>query len=168
MSPRANSDLPAPVLRAAGNWLARSDRGLSPEEQSAYARWLAEDPRHGQAIAQLSRTLAAFDRIRELAPAGIEDRAPDPDVFAPARRRLLRVTGSAVALAAAAALAVFLFRPSPPAAPGGVLEFTAAQAAERVTLADGSIINLNRGTTLTVALSATARQIQLTRGEAHF
>lgn len=162
-------DLPASVLRAAGGWLARRDRGLARDEQADFARWLAADPRHGQAIAQLSRTFAAFDRIRDLAPAAIDDCAPDPDVFAPPQRpRHRRLAGSVVALAAAAALAVLLLRPAPRPAPGGFQEFTAVHTAERVTLADGSTVNLNRGTTLTVALSASVRHVHLTRGEAHF
>lgn len=163
------SDLPATIRRAAGGWLARRDRGFSPAEQADFAHWLASDPRHGQAVAQLARTFAAFDRIRDLAPAAIEDRAPDPDVFAPPpRSRHGRLVGPFAVLAAAAALAVLLFRPAPRISTGGHQEFTAVHAAERVTLADGSTVNLNRGTTLTVALSASARHIHLTRGEAHF
>jgi len=166
---RAHSspDLPAPIMRAAGGWAARRDRGLSPDEQAAFAHWLAADPRHGQAIAQLSRTFVAFDRIRDLAPATLDDRAPDPDMFAPPRRRRHWRVGSVVTLAAAA-LAVLLLRPAPRVASGELQEFTAVHTAERVTLADGSTVNLNRGTTLTVALSASARQVHLTRGEAHF
>jgi len=168
-SAHSASDLPASIRRAAGGWLARRDRGFSPTEQADFARWLAADPRHGQAVAQLARTFAAFDRIRDLAPAMIDDRAPDPDVFAPPpRSRHRRLIGSFAVLAAAATLAVLLFRPTPRGAPGGHQEFTAVHTTERVTLADGSTVSLNRGTALTVALTASARHVHLTRGEAHF
>jgi transmembrane sensor len=166
--PDSRPPLPAPLQRAAGAWLARRDRGLSPAEQADFDRWLAADPRHAQAIADLSRTFAAFDRIREIAPADVDDRAPDPDVFAPPRRARLLPWLPVATLAAAAALAFVWLRPAGLEFKEHPRDYTAQDTAERVTLADGSTIDLNRHTSLTVELSASARRVRLVRGEAHF
>jgi transmembrane sensor len=159
-------------MRAAGAWLARRDRGFAPAEQDAFAQWLDADPRHAAAVAQLEQTMLTFDRVRELAPAGAWDRAPDPDALAPRRPprprwRVLAGAGLATTLAAAAVV-VLVARFSPPGMDEPLRLVTHDGGADRMALADGSVANLNRNSEVLVHFTAAERRLQLVRGEAHF
>ncbi len=168
-SPRVVSLPPAAppaAIRAAGAWLARRDRGLSAEESAAFAAWCAADPAHAAAVAELERTMSAFDRLPVLAPP--PPGAPDPDALAPRRRRLWRPAVMATVLAAAAAVAlVFAWPALRRAHSAGEREHLAA-APERVVLPDGSVATLNRGARLRVDYAADERRLRLVAGEAHF
>ncbi len=166
-SPRPLYDAPEPVMREAGAWLAKQDRGLTPEEVRAFEHWRRAHPSHQAAVAQLEQTLAAFDRIAELAP-DFSPR-PDPDAFAPARpTRLNWLWPAAAGLAAAAVLAVIFFHPT--GTPAAVHQHyaTAPGGYQRVTLPDGSVVDLNAGTVLDVDLAPAVRRVELSQGEAHF
>ena len=72
------------VAREAADWLARRDRGLTPEEQDAFMQWLAADPAHAGVLRQHA---AAFERMMTLyewQPG--QSTAPNPDLFSPPRR----------------------------------------------------------------------------------
>lgn len=160
------NDAPLPVMRAAAAWLARRDRGLTAAERAAFAAWLAEAPEHGAAVAQLSLASARFDRLQELAPEGPV--RPDPDLLAPVRRRRPRVLAIALGLAAAAAVAVALLPLGAGRKADARQYATAAHGYQRITLADGSVADLNAGTDLDVDLGGMERRVRLVRGEAHF
>jgi len=162
-------DAPAPIMRAAGAWLARRDRGFGPAECADFALWLRRDPRHAAAVAQLEATMNAFDGLRALAPDAPPE--PDADFFTPRRprRRWLPRLAVASTLAAAAALTVAFVYFRPPAVGDPASQsFATAAATERATLADGSVVTLNRDTRLVVEFSANERRVRLVRGEAHF
>jgi len=154
-------------MRAAGSWLARQDRGFTPAEKEAFAVWLQADSQHAAAVAQLQRTMAVFDRLRELAPQ--DDAPPNWDVLALPRSsfgRRWRAAGfAAVGLAAAMAIGIWAVRPT---APEAWHYATAGSGYDRATLADGSIVELNANTSVDVEYTATERRVRLTRGEAHF
>ncbi len=166
---RPRFDAPAPIMRTAGGWLARRDRGFSAAEQVEFERWRAVDPRHAAAVAQLEHTLATFDDLQMLAPAEASDRAPDPDFFAPrpTRRRFAAFTAAALAAAAAVTIALVHFTAPTPATLVPRLA-TSAVTTERATLPDGTVANLNKNTRLVVEFTATERRVRLLRGEAHF
>lgn len=175
-SPAKNSlpryDAPEAVMRSAGEWLARRDRGFSAEESSAFQSWLAADPLHTAAVGQLDRTMATFDALWKLAPEGSLDgaQAPDPDAFAPPPRRTrIWFYPSLAAAGIAAALTLVLWYRSPaPAAPNTWHYATAAAGYQRNLLPDGSTLELNGDTTVDVEFTPTERTVRLTRGEAHF
>jgi transmembrane sensor len=73
------------------------------------------------------------------------------------------LTSSAFAAVAAIALAVVLTRPAAPEA-----HATAVAQRQTVTLADGTRIELNARTQLTVALGSAERRVRLASGEAFF
>lgn len=163
-------DAPASVMRTAGAWLARRDRGFTMAEQAEFNAWRSAHPDHTAAVAQLEQTLSAFDRLKELAPATQgEFTRPDADFFAPTapRERRKWVPFGLVTLAAAAAIAMLFTRPfvSPDR---GYQRYATSTAAEQVVLADGSIVNLNRETELVADFSGRERHLRLARGEAHF
>lgn len=171
----ADQDHPGdPIKDIAATWVLRHDRGLSPSEQDSYLQWLAEDPRHGEAVACERRTWETFDRLAGL-QASLQA-VPDPDLFAPPKvaHRLIfsfRSWALASVLAAAAALVVVFHRPSPPvladSLPAAAEVALMAPIVDRV-LEDGSVVRLNRGAVIAVEFNPAKRRVLLLQGEAVF
>lgn len=154
-----------PLEETAAQWLARRDRGMTADEQDAYLQWLSECPEHGKVMAQIEKNWNALNKLSEWRPA--HSPTPNPDLLAPRNKynfswkRMLAVA-AAVALAA---ICWFQFqvghRPRPHQAiihPGP----------ERMTLEDGSVVELNVGAKVDVQFTPQERRVQLVRGEAHF
>ncbi len=159
----SSAAVPAPddVEAQAACWLARRDRGLSAPEQDAYLQWMREDPRHRAAIVRLDAAWGELDQLAEWRPA--HSARPNPDLLAvPRRRRWTWVAG----LAAAAALVIgfIAVRPVFEDAPNTRV----VRHSEVRTLADGSVVELNKGAEIDVDFSGPERHIRLLRGEAHF
>jgi transmembrane sensor len=167
-----------PVVDNASVWLARRDRGLTPAEQDAYLQWLAENPAHGRAIARLEKAWGFMDRLEQWRPA--HSARPNPDLLLSRRsgnakadgkhhsRRMWFLSG---ALAAAAAIAVaWVWQPfgqpliTADAAPTAKL----VRNSEVRKLADGSTVELHKGSDIAVDFSGVERRVRLLGGEAHF
>lgn len=165
-TPAPSSD---PVETAASGWLSRRDRGLTAAEQDRYLEWLRADPRHGPALTRLEKTWRALDGLTEWRPA--HGSLPNPDLLARPRRAaagLFRpVLMGTLAIAATVVGAFLISRmgaiQSAPAAGMRVIP-----SPERLTLADGSVVELNRGGKIETAFTADTRRVRLVRGEAHF
>lgn len=163
-----------PVAQAAAEWMLRHDRGLTAAEQDEFSHWLAADPRHGAAWAEHRWGWDELDRL-----AGLQTSVhavPDPDLLLPRRSAWAKAGGSAhywtagLAAAAAVVLGLFLFRGNPPgpeAVPPAAPVRSLALIEQR-ELADGSVIELNRGAVVTEHYTAGERRVRLERGEAHF
>ena len=157
----------------AAAWLAQRDEGLSADEQQDFDRWLRADPRHAAAVARLERTWANLQQLREFRP---ESRVhPDRDLLTGHRPSAKIISFPAAAalggLAAAVALAAFVWWPQPAAtgpAPAPVVYATTADGYQRVTLEDGSVLELNASSQARLDFVAAERRVQLVRGEAHF
>ena len=159
--------------RAAADWRARQDAGLTPAGQDEFLRWLEADPRHAELFGEMDRTWSLLDRARELPLASLAaPPAPSTDsssVSTPARRR--RRFWLTVSLAAAASLAVSVWvwqRPD-----DRVMQFADSTTAEagifkRVNLPDGSVVRLRPSSAIAVSLGRHERHVRLLRGEAHF
>lgn len=149
-------------MAAASTWLAQRDRGFTPAEQDAYLQWLREDERHGVAIARLEKAWGALDALAEWKPE--HSQKPNPDLLAVPRSHFWRWAGAALAVAAAMAFAFVIFKPfgSTPAT------VQVARSSELRTLADGSVVELNKDAEISVDYSAAERNIKLLRGEAYF
>ena len=162
------------IERTAAQWVLRRDRGLTATEQDELSQWLAADSRHGEALALQRWGWDELDRL-----AGLQTSlgaVPDPDLFAPRAKAWARrwwwIAGAS-SLAAAAAVALLITLRSPPATsetvtPPGVVSTALAAPCERLTLEDGSVVELNRGAAVEVVYSATERRVRLVRGEANF
>ncbi len=154
-----------PAARAAATWLARRDRGLTPAEQDAYLQWLREDPSHGATIAQLEKTWQKLNLLAAWQPE--HSTRPNPDLLAPRPRRIWwpALTG----LAAALVVGLLLFGSGP--APVETVVATGAvihPGPQRMTLPDGSLVELNAGAKVDVRYTAEKRVVRLVSGEAHF
>ena len=152
------------IETAAAQWLARRDRGLSAREQAAYTAWVQEDFRHEEAVIRLEKTWEALDRLA-VDPA-FQTLPPDPDLLAPPRRR--RRLWFWFPLLAAAAVAVVYFNRAPPAALPVAPQAIVHPGPERLTLEDGSIVELNTGAKIETTFTPAERRVRLVRGEAYF
>ena len=159
------------IQATAAAWMAQRDEGMSAEEEATLARWRASDPRHEAAIARLEKTWATLQVLRDFRPDA--RRHPDPDLLAeghgPTRSRW--PVGLALASLVAAALVIGLVsRPSlPPAhSPTELVYATTVGGYQRVALSDGSVMELNANTEVTVKFTPADRRVDLQRGEAHF
>lgn len=170
----SNAENAANPEGVASAWLARRDRGLTAAEQDAYLEWLRSDRRHGAMIAHLERTWGALDALAEWRP--VHSARPNADLLAtPPRRpkrwaRLMKFPIAVRTLAAAAVVVVGVFvlesisRETP--GPSGTVRVIPSP--ERLTLEDGSMVELNHGGKIETDFTAETRRVRLVRGEAHF
>jgi transmembrane sensor len=171
-----NAENSADLETAASAWLARRDRGLTSREQDEYLEWLRANPRHGAMIAHLDKTWSALNALAEWRPA--HSPQPNPDLLAAPRTavqraRWARVTQLPLAVrlvAAAAVVAGGLFVVQTVwwgnSAPAGTVRVILPP--ERLTLTDGSTVELNHGGKIETDFSPEIRRVRLVRGEAHF
>ena len=172
----SNAENSAPLEATASAWLARRDRGLTATEQDGYFEWLRADPRHGAMIAHLEKTWGALDALAEWRPT--HSTQPNPDLLATptpllkngwARRIKCPFTIRTLAAAAAVVVAgVFVFQSVSPESPPSSGTVRVIPTPERLTLEDGSVVELNHGGKLEIDFSSETRRVRLVRGEAHF
>ncbi len=159
-----------PVESMAAEWILKFDRGLTGEEQDALFDWLAADPSHAEAYQRRRREWSELDIFAQWKPE--HSREPNPDLLADFRsakaKGLPRIP---LAIAAGLVLAFglwgFLRLNSPEQLPLFAIE-TPVSSYQRHVLQDGSIIELNRGSRISVSYDADSRKVELLSGEAHF
>jgi transmembrane sensor len=164
----SNAECGRAIADQAAGWVIRKERGLTAEEQDAFSEWLAADERHRTALAEQDWSWDELDRL-----AGLQTSVgavPDPRLLAPRRRGAPRwfLFGGLPMAASLIVLLTFLAnRPArePTVAPTDVSHLALC---EQQQLADGSVVELNRGTQILVAFTSGERRIRLERGEAHF
>lgn len=163
----ANSPVPTEAIEAAAAvWLSLRDRGMMPEETTAFLKWLEHDPRHAQIFAELDETWKSLDR---LSPTASIASATEPmtGLRAQSRRRAQRWRPAFVALGAAGVfllgmLVTFALRP-----PRHTAE-TELGALRKLELPDGSIAQLNTDSALDVRFAPNERRVRIVRGEVFF
>jgi transmembrane sensor len=172
--PSPAADNSADLAAVASAWLARRDRGFTAEEQDRYFEWLCADPRHGAMVAHLEKAWSALDALAEWRPA--HSALPNADLLArpppTAGRWIRRVRSSwtlrVLATAAAIGLGLFVTQTLRREAeqPAGTVRVIPPP--ERLTLADGSVVDLNHGGKIETDFTPETRRVRLVRGEAHF
>jgi transmembrane sensor len=143
-------------------WLARLKRGLRQHEGQELLMWL-ERRSHRAAIAKAAvewhgpEVLAVLSEIFPIPPAILETRhGSRPTLVAAAG-----IAGACILLGAP--LAILLA--------SGVhrdVYTSTPQATKRLTLRDGTLVKLNRGTQIHVVYAARARSVDISQGEALF
>lgn len=152
----------------AAGWVVRQERGLSAREQDEFLHWLAVDPHHRSAFAEQRWSWEELDRLNGLQTS--VGAVPDPQMLAPRRRfaaRWWRI--AALSLGAAAAVMIFYHLKRQPWR--DVVPFTASESlalCEQRKLEDGTLVELNRGASITATFTNAERRVRLDRGEAHF
>lgn len=148
----------------AAEWRVKQDRGFTAAEQDAFLQWLAASPEHRAWFAKQDESWRDLDLLASWRPEHSDE--PNPDLLArPSPLRRGRWLGPALAVAASIAMVagMFLWTRSDDGtfvAPVG--------GYERRTLADGSVVELNRGASLEVRFTSTERRVRLVAGEAQF
>ncbi|MBJ9976775.1 FecR domain-containing protein [Pseudomonas sp. S75] len=154
------------IREQAAEWAVRDSNGsLDPAQRQALEHWCAADARHAQAFALACATWA------DMGCLGTSSAAPPRAAPAPARlpvRRPRRVRRALGAVAASLLLAVCVAQ-----APQWWLHWhadylTGAAQVSRVTLADGSQVELNADSAIAVDFDIRQRRVRLLAGEAVF
>jgi transmembrane sensor len=159
------------IAQAAGEWLARRDRELTAAEQDEYLQWLRQDLRHGHAMAQMEKNWQALDVLAKWRP--VHSAQPNPDLLArprPSGIRRWRSAGLVLTAAAAVMGGIFLFTSPPKTLPEAppARGMRVIPRPERLTLADGSVVELNHDGKIEIDFTPAERRVRLVRGEAHF
>lgn len=179
-----HSDVPlspdADIHAQAAGWLAKRDRGFSTEDAAAFQRWLASDPRYQIAVAELEAAWSSLDELAALRPAAGAGEI-DPDLLAPpklsapgarASRSNRRWWQPALAIAASVAILISAWVArrslrSDAARPDAIYETQVAEQ-RKITLPDGSTLELNTNSAVETHFTAKRRSIRLKRGEVYF
>lgn len=151
MAPQARNEQQRLIAEAA-DWLARLDSGSA--DPAAFARWRDADPARASAFAQVARTWGLMDRLRVDVPA------PPPAAHSVlSRRGWLRAAGIAgLTVTGGALFGWALFRPA--------YASTGIGERRRLTLEDGSTVDLNTDSAISWRFSESERLLWLERGEA--
>ena len=165
--------LPEDAMAEAGAWLARLGAGEpSADEGLAFDAWLAAAPQNRAAYARALALLHEFDAhaaavAAHLGPARAPGARRPAARRAPARRSRLGwwVGAGGAALAAGLALAVL----PPVLSPSADHSYATGKGQhQRITLADGSVVDLDAETRLRVSFRGAERRIALAEGQAIF
>jgi transmembrane sensor len=168
------------AMAQASAWIARLGGDVSGEDGAEFDAWLDAAPQNRAAYrravglmqafgARAGDVLAALDALE----LPLETEAPARPLAASARRTgrrpsAWRWAAPAGGLALAAGLAV-AFMPQMMAGPTTVATYVTARGEHsHLKLADGSLVDLDAGTKLTVAINGRERRLTLTEGQAIF
>lgn len=160
MSPQPPA-IPPDVAHTAVEWLVTlQGHDADDATRAAWRRWLDQHPDHGRAWAHIEAVNA---RLRGVASplASVVARAALTPPQSPARRRAVRT----LAVLFAAGGAAWMTRESTPLQTWLADAHTAVGEQRRMTLDDGTRIQLNTDTVIDIAFSASERRVVLKRGE---
>lgn len=151
------------LLEEAADWHVRLHQADDASLRAEHLAWLGRSPAHRDAYAHVEKVLGLSQAARAAAAAGVfgDPAAANQNVQAPARSRRWALAAGVAAIALAGAGWELL-------AWTGDRFQTAAGETRRVTLADGSTIDMNGATTIRVRYDARLRAIELQHGEALF
>jgi transmembrane sensor len=158
------------IEKQAAEWVAKRELGnMSPEDEAAFASWLAADMRALGAYCRLEGTLVRLERAggsaTDTVPPGDAAYVPRESVAAspiPRRHVLMGGIAASVAVLCAAGGGMWLYR-------GRNSNYASERGLVReVPLADGSVVTLNTDSEISVRYTDTIREIRLLRGEALF
>lgn len=161
--------LPPRILDAAGDWLARRGRPTSSQEDAQFAAWLAADPRHEVAYAEVQRNMAEGGLLvlSEVGRTRKLERAP---FYLRHKTQMAAASLGIVVLLGIGT--VSLWQEGSPfslVSPAQAATYeTRLGEIRTVSLADGSELTLDTATRVHVSLSGRERRVSLERGRARF
>lgn len=153
------------VASDASAWLARLQRAEVTESDGVeFEAWLAASPAHGAAYRRALAVWHEFETNADEVLAQLTADAARPALRRPTSRRWLMAAGGS-AIAAGLAVAVLPGVLSEPA----VQTYATGKGEKRkITLADGSTVDLNAESRLTVSFTRGERRVALGEGQAIF
>ena len=167
-SPAGSARHDEDVVEEATTWFVRLRADLvSADDRRAFEAWLAHDPAHPEAYAQAE---ALWGEIGGMPDPRLQDppydRSAHPAPQVRFRRwQAVRTCGAAACVALVAVVGLW--------SAGGydwlrADHVTAVGETRRVTLADGTTLQLNTDTAVAVDFSQSRRRVELYRGQAYF
>ena len=148
------------IEEIAADWLAREDRGLTPQEADALELWLGSSTLNKVAYLRLKAAWRRADRLAALKSPS----SPPPDHRPFARYAMMgAIAATLVVMLGAGA---WLWRQAP--LPQAQAYVTQVGQRQTVRLADGSQLELNTNTRVHANVTATLRLVTLDAGEAYF
>lgn len=153
------------VMAQACAWIARLQReALDEADGLEFAEWLGRSPAHGEAYERALSGWHEFEQAAEAVTEMLTQRARVEALRRPAiSRRWFAAGGAALAAALAVAVVPKAIAPAPTDT-----YVTGKGEHRRLTLADGSVVDLNAESRLTVTLARNERRLTLSEGEALF
>jgi transmembrane sensor len=175
-------DLAALDAEAAA-WVARFDAGeVSAKDQAEFQAWLNRSALHREAIAEYGNFWSEFDQLGQLTNSigAVQETGPQTKRLAVSGAKYWMAACAASVLVVAAVGGFFHQRHIPagqqivarqqiPDRPSVRQSYaTAIGGQKKVTLADGSVVNLNTNSQIDVEILGNRRTVHLVRGEAYF
>jgi transmembrane sensor len=146
-------------------WAARLEgANLSSADRDQLDAWLNAKPEHRTLLATYCQFSADLEEQLPLLVATGLDSLPAETPANAKPRAFWWLASSGLAAAAAVAIGLFISHSHPTTRTAA----TAAGQRQTITLDDGTVVELNARTTLTVQNTANARHVQLAEGEAFF
>ncbi|MEM8985094.1 MAG: FecR domain-containing protein [Pseudomonadota bacterium] len=168
------------LLHEAFDWRERleTDAPASAVRRD-FQLWLARDYRHEEAFERAKTYVAAFDNLKadDLDPKHLEPLPVEQfsyflnQIKSAFSTSLFRISAAAAALALIVGPALFLAISSETSDPTQIVvaeHSTDKTQLNTITLSDGTVVTLDASTTITTAMTDTARKVTLSGGAAHF
>ena len=165
----------------ASEWFTRQQDSeqWSEQDQQAFEHWLQQDPRHQYAYEEISHTWLAFDHVERPTPPASKpetarlpghtkssQQSPKPGWRERLGLRWQPLLGGALSFCVALGMATWYWYQH---SPQYINHIQTAQAEQReLSLPDGSVVILNRNSSLNVEYSPHERALELVQGEAFF
>ncbi len=150
-------------------WIARMDKGLSPDQEDQFRRWLSEAPEHGRIFVEFAND---WDEMDDL--ARLSDLFPESQVGEKPNRRLTWAVAASLLLGFMFTTLMFTLDDgagSPDRLSAQNTTSTTFQTLvgeqESIELSDGTRIVLNTNSELSVRYTSSSRLLSLGRGEIH-
>jgi len=163
MDDGVNEDRSSEVDRRAAQWVARLDgRPLEEAEREAFRHWLEADPDHRPAFEEAQSTWRSLDLLRR--DPGPLRAVPRPRPGKPVNRA--GIAGIVVLLAIG--LLALRYQIGDPWIALAADWRTASGEMRRITLDDGSVVDLGPDSAISLQFTAEERRVTLLAGEAFF
>ncbi|RJL21575.1 FecR family protein [Pectobacterium polaris] len=158
------NDYPPEIQQQAARWAIRlAEAPLDDEQELTFQHWLAQDPRHCHALEKAGRL---WHGLGSLSAEQKQVLHPQPPATLPGRR-VNRVTQWKIA-----ALLLLGFSLGATWISDGILllrsDYHAAHQVKHVTLPDGSEVDMDAGSAISLAYTPQERRITLLQGSAWF
>jgi transmembrane sensor len=159
---------PSPTEKAALARFSLRNRGLTPEQELEFEAWLAEDPAHREILDELEGVFQLVGEFNENPLIGVGEVGETESVWAASTKfHRLKIAWILGSLAAAAAL-TFAYLGSLHPAYYSASGSTDIGEMRVMILPDGSKVELNTETAVSVSYTRAERRVRLERGEAFF
>ncbi|MBA0160652.1 FecR family protein [Pectobacterium versatile] len=158
------NDYPPEIQQQAARWAIRlAEAPLDDEQELTFQHWLAQDPRHHHALEQAGML---WHGLGSLSAEQRQELQPQPPATLPVRR-VNRMTQWKIA-----ALLLLGFSLGTTWISEGILmlrsDYHAAHQVKHVTLPDGSEVDMDAGSAISLAYTPQERRVTLLQGSAWF